>query len=840
MTNNLHEYSDNSQYEFYTGIVLDKEKNEFKVIKGKFRDKKDFYEKASKRGLILRKCFESTVWNWIEQNAPDDLTAYLMYSTAFSKWRGNNILSDYYVKLLNDIPQLNRETRKGDPNSKGKPSNGWYESTMTNKYIINEAFDYETLKKRYLARKEDTTSPHKVSIYPINYNGEIDKTSNRHPLVLDILTYDSNEGINKFYDPKFLREFWYNVQRNVFNGDYPAFALFVDDDRSNYTIISYEQLLSLYQYVVKKKEHTDAPTTRTALKRLNDNITQIKTDIKNVMLAQQEAKEQGDYNEAAKLGKVLEALKAEKQVTSNKVATIRNSEEHKYTQEEKERARELKQNLYDLNHHVKQSAFTKEDREELKRELEAELKAIDDKAFERRIRKDYNLNTKHGMTKEIDRLKDKLAINSNPVPSNPIHGGSPEDTFLSALNRKRRDEEKLKKIYNKMSLKEPVTLKNPQKQVVINKDKYNTLQNAKKSNLEQHNNMVFKSPTQPENHSDVVSTFNQLLVNLDNGFTKEDVEKMSKDIIQEYLKSNTEYNSPVDVRRYFNSNPTVYYNLLNKKAQSFQKKESAYVNQGVDSMLIDQNKEDFSNSKGILPMAGKIVENEIEEAYTHSELNPNLFEGDKLKRDVKNALLEVANTFEESLDLPIAPVDIYFTGSSANYNYNDQSDIDLHLVYDFEKVGIHAEIVSKYLQAAKKVFNSKYNVKIKGIPVEVGAENLHEPLVTTAIYSVLKDQWVKKPTNAEIEIANPDMPAFNKITSEIEDAIQSQDSSVMGEVWKFLGKLRKDSLAKEGEFGPGNALFKKLRNMGFLTRLKDAYYSNKSKELSLESLEEII
>ena len=32
--------------------------NEFKVIEGKFRDKKDFYEKMVKRNLVLRKCFE--------------------------------------------------------------------------------------------------------------------------------------------------------------------------------------------------------------------------------------------------------------------------------------------------------------------------------------------------------------------------------------------------------------------------------------------------------------------------------------------------------------------------------------------------------------------------------------------------------------------------------------------------------------------------------------------------------------------------------------------------------------------------------------------------------------
>ena len=114
---NLEEYASNSEFEKYTSIVLDKEDNAFKVVTGQFHDKRDAYEKLSARGMIVRKTFESKIWKWIENNAPNNLTAYLMFSTAFSKWKGNNILNDYYVKLLNDIPELNREKIKGDPNS---------------------------------------------------------------------------------------------------------------------------------------------------------------------------------------------------------------------------------------------------------------------------------------------------------------------------------------------------------------------------------------------------------------------------------------------------------------------------------------------------------------------------------------------------------------------------------------------------------------------------------------------------------------------------------------------------------------------------------------------------
>ena len=92
----LNEYASNSEFEEYTSIVLDKEDNAFKIITGQFHDKRDAYEKLSARGYIIRKTFEKRVWDWIVKNAPNNLTAYMMFSTAFSKWKGNNVLNDYY------------------------------------------------------------------------------------------------------------------------------------------------------------------------------------------------------------------------------------------------------------------------------------------------------------------------------------------------------------------------------------------------------------------------------------------------------------------------------------------------------------------------------------------------------------------------------------------------------------------------------------------------------------------------------------------------------------------------------------------------------------------------
>lgn len=114
----LTEYAANSALEAYKAIVIEPTHNEFKVVSGMYSDKKDCYTQLTERGFICRKVFEKRVFDWIEENAENNLDAYLMFSTAVSKWQGNNMLSKYYEKILHDIPVMNREKQKGNPNSR--------------------------------------------------------------------------------------------------------------------------------------------------------------------------------------------------------------------------------------------------------------------------------------------------------------------------------------------------------------------------------------------------------------------------------------------------------------------------------------------------------------------------------------------------------------------------------------------------------------------------------------------------------------------------------------------------------------------------------------------------
>ena len=112
----LDESGEDSGYESYKGIFIDRDSGDFKVLSGRFPDKKAMIRKYGdeNKPYIARKVFEAPVFKWIEENAENALDAYLMYSTALSKWRHISMLKDYYFKAMEEMPEMFSKARQMD------------------------------------------------------------------------------------------------------------------------------------------------------------------------------------------------------------------------------------------------------------------------------------------------------------------------------------------------------------------------------------------------------------------------------------------------------------------------------------------------------------------------------------------------------------------------------------------------------------------------------------------------------------------------------------------------------------------------------------------------------
>lgn len=227
----------------------------------------------------------------------------------------------------------------------------------------------------------------------------------------------------------------------------------------------------------------------------------------------------------------------------------------------------------------------------------------------------------------------------------------------------------------------------------------------------------------------------------------------------------------------------------------------------------------------------------LKEAYElHDTLNPKLFdtETQELKPEVLEKLQGIAEEFLKSIDpLTISVADIELVGSNASYNYNDKSDIDLHIITNFDLSYIDKEVLQSIYNDKKNKFNEKYDFELYGIPVEVYVEDVNAGNATKGIYSILHDNWVMKPEPIHYDI--PDYTKeLNEWKSKINEVLQSGDKNEVEATLNDIYMMRKNGLAIDGEMSIGNLVFKELRNVGLLDGLRNKYHEIVSDELSLK------
>ena len=193
-------------------------------------------------------------------------------------------------------------------------------------------------------------------------------------------------------------------------------------------------------------------------------------------------------------------------------------------------------------------------------------------------------------------------------------------------------------------------------------------------------------------------------------------------------------------------------------------------------------------------------------AEFHETLNPVIWdrnkEGYTLKKEVKAKLQQIANTFIESLEVNKDAIkDIVITGSMASYNYTPHSDIDLHLLVDFDKVHTDCPIVGNYLLSKKAEFNQKHDIFIYDIPVEVYAESVDNENVHNGLYSLDKG-WIDLPK--KLKPTTNDAAVKAKYEEYKEAADNIKDGDLAEKLIDKIKKMRKAGLEKGGEFSVEN------------------------------------
>lgn len=194
-------------------------------------------------------------------------------------------------------------------------------------------------------------------------------------------------------------------------------------------------------------------------------------------------------------------------------------------------------------------------------------------------------------------------------------------------------------------------------------------------------------------------------------------------------------------------------------------------------------------------------------------------------------LSNIADEFLKYIEVPLNIVDIEVVGSNASYNYNDNSDIDLHIIVNNEVNYVDPEILRMLYNSKKNSFNDNYELDIDGIPVELYIEDVKDGNATNGRYSIKNNEWVMFPEPLTYEI--PDISeTLAEYEAKCQQALTTDNPDEILDLVNDIYMMRKLGLAEDGEASVGNLVFKELRNEDMIPQLKDHYYELRSEQLT--------
>jgi predicted nucleotidyltransferase len=225
----------------------------------------------------------------------------------------------------------------------------------------------------------------------------------------------------------------------------------------------------------------------------------------------------------------------------------------------------------------------------------------------------------------------------------------------------------------------------------------------------------------------------------------------------------------------------------------------------------------------------------------NDNLNSVLWRGEKFSSAIRDKLLEIAEKFFNNLNLNVDLSDITVTGSMVNYNWTKYSDIDLHLIVDFSEVDENKDLVREFFSAKTSNWNKNHNISFFGHEIEIYVQNLNEKHHSTGIYSLLREEWLVKPTRVEpkidVQMVKRKADSFIDMIDRAEDLYYDKNYE---EAYDFSLKLinriktfRKSGLEDSGEYSNENLAFKYLRNHEHTKALFDIRNNSYDKMMSI-------
>ena len=229
------------------------------------------------------------------------------------------------------------------------------------------------------------------------------------------------------------------------------------------------------------------------------------------------------------------------------------------------------------------------------------------------------------------------------------------------------------------------------------------------------------------------------------------------------------------------------------------------------------------------------MEYDLTKIKQKSTLNRKFWDKNRLlDRKTRDKLIAIAEDFIENLGLEGKVKDITMTGSLASYNWHKNSDIDLHILINYDDFDDDLDLLKDYFTLARSEWNKKHKIMIRGHEVEIYIQDEDEKHHANGVYSLADDEWLVKPSPIEADIdtdgAIKKAEVLQKDIDLVKDLTKSkryQDAvDLANKTKEKIKNLRSSGLEREGIFSVENIAFKLLRNANQIEKLH--HYADKA------------
>lgn len=211
-----------------------------------------------------------------------------------------------------------------------------------------------------------------------------------------------------------------------------------------------------------------------------------------------------------------------------------------------------------------------------------------------------------------------------------------------------------------------------------------------------------------------------------------------------------------------------------------------------------------------------------------TELDQRLWQGDKLRPEVRQRVLDVINELLAALklkDVSIKSVEV--RGSNVSYEYDDAADFGVRVFLDTSAYKSNIED----LAARVKTYNAFIEVKhegqilLYGVPLEVNFYVIRtdrlDPVKGIGHYSITDDSWMESPAvQANKFDRDPMLRDIERFTTTYNGLVtayfadkRSFDCSRWGDFLKSLGNYRNERIDTSGTCSTENLAYRLLRRL---------------------------